>query len=252
MNLELAISTYENDSFTCLLRVDLEKKTGRALILLKPPQGSDSSGFAQGFVNWLEKDKETLNADPFLLANHVLSFYQYWSYSYVNWRKALYDMESQLGVTERAAVLEKTGYQTVSFDYDKLNQANALLRLAELLQSQASGNKISITTEEIRSTILRAELFLPNAAMVDRVSWRVLYNRITKHDSNSLKTIAVVTLVFLPPTFVSAIFSTGVFNFHADDGDHPQTISRWAWVYLLLCLLVTAVTVLLWRKKVDG
>jgi hypothetical protein len=160
----------------------------------------------------------------------------------------------------------------VSFDYDKLNvdlawlsrraaetslsvstvlhQATALLRIVEMLESfKSAPAKPSITTEEIRSTILRAELFLKNATMVDDLveSMRaVLYNRITKHDSNSMKTIAVATLFFLPATFVSSVFSTGVFNFHASEGDQPQTISRWAWVYLLVCLLLTAVTLLLW------
>jgi Mg2+ and Co2+ transporter CorA len=33
----------------------------------------------------------------------------------------------------------------------------------------------------------------------------VLYNRINKQDADSMKTIAVVTLVFLPATFVSAV-----------------------------------------------
>lgn len=117
------------------------------------------------------------------------------------------------------------------------HQATALLRLAEALESYKSANEYttarlrghSATTEEIRSTILRAELFLQHATMVDSQveSMRaVLYNRITKHDSSSMKTIAVATLFFLPSTFVSSVFSTGVFNFHADEGDRPQTISR--------------------------
>ncbi|GAB1312069.1 hypothetical protein MFIFM68171_02279 [Madurella fahalii] len=223
------------------------------------------------FVEWLERNKAALKWDPLLIANSVLSFYQHRSYSYVNWRKDLYGMESRLGITEQAAVFKQNGYQAVSFDYDKLNvdlawlsrreaetslavstmvqQANALFRLAELLDREEKSGKPSMTTEEIQSTILRAELFLKNAAMVDGLveSMRaVLYNRITKHDSNSMKTIAVLTLFFLPSTFVSSVFSTGVFNFHASEGDQPQTISRWAWVYLLVCLLLTAVTLLLW------
>jgi len=286
LSLEIAMSTYETDAFTLLLRVDLVKKVGRALVFLKlrgcvrddqVPLSEDQ------FIRWLQRNEATLNNHPFLVANCILAFYQYRSYSYVSWRKDLYNMESLLGVTERAAVYKDTGYQTLSFNYDKLNadlarlsrqaadttlsvstmlhHATALLRLAELVESKdkstfgtsaaSSAWPSSYTKEEIRSTILRAELFLKNAAMVDRLveSMRaVLYNRITKHDSNSMKTIAVVTLFFLPSTFVSAVFSTGVFNFRADEGDNqqPQTITRWAWVYLLVCLLLTFLTLLLW------
>jgi hypothetical protein len=75
----------------------------------------------------------------------------------------------------------------------------------------------------------------------------VLYNRINKQDTDSMKTIAVVTLVFLPATFVSAIFSTGIFNFHASDPpDHPRTVSKYGWVYLLVCLLSTSLTIISW------
>ena len=74
-----------------------------------------------------------------------------------------------------------------------------------------------------------------------------LYNRINKSDTRSMKTIAVVTLFFLPATFVSAIFSTGIFNFQA--GENPgreRVISRYGWVYLLVTLLFTGLTLIVW------
>ena len=37
-------------------------------------------------------------------------------------------------------------------------------------------------------------------------------------DSASMKTIALLTLVFLPPTFIYAIFSMPFFNYDADAG----------------------------------
>ncbi|GAB1319334.1 hypothetical protein MFIFM68171_09544 [Madurella fahalii] len=107
----------------------------------------------------------------------------------------MYGMESRLGVTEQAVTFRRTGYETISFDYDKLNidlawfsrqaaetllsvstildQVTALFRLAQLIESyksaaaghELSSVKPSITTEDIRSTILRAELFLKNSTM---------------------------------------------------------------------------------------
>lgn len=75
----------------------------------------------------------------------------------------------------------------------------------------------------------------------------VLYNRINKQESQSMKAIAVVTLFFLPATFVSAVFSTGIFNFQVSDPlDKPRTISKYDWVYLLTCVLSTIFTLLSW------
>ena len=41
-----------------------------------------------------------------------------------------------------------------------------------------------------------------------------------------MKTIAVVTLVFLPATLVSTAFSAGVFNFQANPGKQHDTPGR--------------------------
>jgi len=75
----------------------------------------------------------------------------------------------------------------------------------------------------------------------------VLYNRVSKQDTDSMKTIAVVTLVFLPATLVSTVFSTGIFNFHASESpDSPKTVSKYGWIYLLLCILLTMLTLSSW------
>jgi hypothetical protein len=274
--LELSMSNYENDSFTLLLRYDIETGHVRAVVFLKlhdPLRGKKEAITIKNFTSYLDQQAPALRGDPFLIANCVLSFYQHhFSVDYAKWRADLYGVEAKLGVTERAAIFKNAGYEGVSFDYDTLNarvawlaaraadttlsastlrdQASALLRLSDLLEDQrGSKQKISQRREEIQSTILRADLYLRNSVMVDAAltSMRaVLYNRITKHDSNSMKTIAVVTLFFLPGTFVSAIFSTGVFNFFANKDEQNQTISRWAWVYLLTCLLLTAIVLVLW------
>jgi len=102
----------------------------------------------------------------------------------------------------------------------------------------------------VHATIIRAELFLKNIKLAQdiiRSLSAALYNRINKQDTDSMKTIAVVTLVFFPATFVFAIFSTGIFNFHASESpDDPRKISKYGWIYLLICVLSTALTLLSW------
>jgi hypothetical protein len=188
-------------------------------------------------------------------------------------------MESRLGVTRDGSYLRSSGYAAIDHDFTLLNADLAgivkkaadtelsastvhehakciqrLIGICEDLETPSNNNSVprifSVQREEIQSTIIRAELYLKHMKMTKDVLQSltaVLYNRISKQDTDSMKTIAVVTLVFLPATFVSAIFSTGIFNFHATESpENPRIVSRFGWVYLLACVLSTALTLISW------
>lgn len=67
-----------------------------------------------------------------------------------------------------------------------------------------------------------------------------------KHDTQTMKTITYVTLLFLPSTFVSTLFSMEIFDFSSDlqDGGHI-TITRHGWVFLAVALPLTFMTIAL-------
>ncbi len=143
-HLEIAMSTFENDSFFCLLRYELKTKKSKVLIFLKARDylRRDWLLLPHHLMAWFDLNRATLHRHPLMILNSLLEF--------------------------------------------------------------------------IHATIIRAELYLRHVKMAQtslQSLSAVLYNRINKQDTDSMKTIAVVTLVFLPATFVSAIFSTGVFNF---------------------------------------
>lgn len=141
-----------------------------------------------------------------------------------------------------------------------LEHAKALQRIVRICEmyekpsrSRQDTDILSITSEqqeEIQSTITRAELYLKHMKFMQDVLQSltaVLYNRISKNDTRSMKTIAVVTLFVLPSTLVSSIFSTGIFNFHDNESAaNPQVVSSYGWVYLLTCLLLTLVALAAW------
>ncbi|KAI0154579.1 hypothetical protein GGR57DRAFT_502326 [Xylariaceae sp. FL1272] len=79
------------------------------------------------------------------------------------------------------------------------------------------------------------------AEMDSRVSMRI--GQAAKEDSSTMKTLAFITTLFLPATFISAIFSTSFFRFGNDGG---WDVSDKFWVYWATALPVTALTVLLW------
>jgi hypothetical protein len=66
----------------------------------------------------------------------------------------------------------------------------------------------------------------------------------------TMQTIAVVTMLFLPATFIATLFSTSFFNFQASDG---PVVSRWVWLYVLVTLTTTVAIQGIWflntRKK---
>ncbi|KAF3218167.1 hypothetical protein TWF106_007761 [Orbilia oligospora] len=66
----------------------------------------------------------------------------------------------------------------------------------------------------------------------------------SKRDSSSMKTIAVLTIVFLPGTFVSALFAMPVLNWEAKS--YPEVTTDKFWVYWAVTLPMTLLVILTW------
>jgi Mg2+ and Co2+ transporter CorA len=74
----------------------------------------------------------------------------------------------------------------------------------------------------------------------------------TRRDSFAMKTIAVLTMLYLPATFVSSVFGT---NFFAATGDGPgrsTVVSRNWWVGAVVAVGLTTVTLGVWVWAVRG
>ncbi|AEO53672.1 hypothetical protein MYCTH_2295331 [Thermothelomyces thermophilus ATCC 42464] len=71
------------------------------------------------------------------------------------------------------------------------------------------------------------------------------FNNIARQDNSVMKSIALLTMVFLPATFISAIFSTTFFSF----GEENKTweVSDKLWIYWATTIPATIVTVVLWQ-----
>ncbi|KAF2732009.1 hypothetical protein EJ04DRAFT_497713 [Polyplosphaeria fusca] len=74
-----------------------------------------------------------------------------------------------------------------------------------------------------------------------------------KIDSGAMRTIAEVTMAFLPPTFLSAIFSTSFFNYTPGEGAEPSrwSVSSMFWIYWVFAIPLTGLTMAawVWRKE---
>jgi hypothetical protein len=61
------------------------------------------------------------------------------------------------------------------------------------------------------------------------------------HDSNSMKTIAVMTMLFLPATFYAALFAVPSLQW-----DQPTVVGNRFWIYWAVTIPTTFVVVVVW------
>jgi hypothetical protein len=66
----------------------------------------------------------------------------------------------------------------------------------------------------------------------------------SKPDSTSMKTLAAVTVTFLPATFVSSLFAMPLFNWDAQG--NSQVIKHRFWIYWAVTAPLTIATLIIW------
>jgi Mg2+ and Co2+ transporter CorA len=71
--------------------------------------------------------------------------------------------------------------------------------------------------------------------------------RKTRRDTTSMKTIATLTMFYLPATFVCSLFGTNFFALNTNGGGRPVFVvfELW-WVYLLVVIPLTLLTFGIW------
>ena len=103
------------------------------------------------------------------------------------------------------------------------------------LSIQLAESSLQIS-EAIRSDNLAMKAIAENSRIIAEESKIVATESLRKNDA--MRSIAVVTMLFLPPTFIATLFSTSFFNLQSQDG---PVVSPWIWLYILLTAVLTAV-----------
>lgn len=70
------------------------------------------------------------------------------------------------------------------------------------------------------------------------------FNVVNQQDTKAVRIISIVTLTFLPATFVSTLFSMSFFNY--DQERERWKMSGWIWVYFVIAVPLTALTIAAW------
>ncbi|KAK4233674.1 hypothetical protein C8A03DRAFT_38605 [Achaetomium macrosporum] len=159
------------------------------------------------------------------------------------------ELASNLGKTFEA--LRKRGRGELE---DRLIQYPSVLReavqaLSFILETLEYEVKVAAPRIEAQQTMLDGQTNI----MIANNSYRVAEE--ARRDSASMKTIAVVTLVFLPGTFVAAIFSMSMFQWMPDedsnddmakDKDSSRIVSQWFWLYWAITVPLTIGILICW------
>ncbi|KAF2244153.1 hypothetical protein BU26DRAFT_522857 [Trematosphaeria pertusa] len=74
----------------------------------------------------------------------------------------------------------------------------------------------------------------------------------SRKDSNNMRSIAIVGLVYLPGTFVSGLFGMNFFDFNVDSGRQTWAVSEKLWLYWAITVPLTLATILLWVVAFHG
>ncbi|KAF1813278.1 hypothetical protein P152DRAFT_434213 [Eremomyces bilateralis CBS 781.70] len=67
-----------------------------------------------------------------------------------------------------------------------------------------------------------------------------------KKDSATMKTIAILTMAFLPATFTSTVFGMTFFDYSPSNGNQSWTVSGKFWIYWVTAIPLTILTILVW------
>ncbi|KAG2012665.1 hypothetical protein GB937_007014 [Aspergillus fischeri] len=74
------------------------------------------------------------------------------------------------------------------------------------------------------------------------------FNLVSQKDGAMMKTVAVVSMLYLPGTFISGLFGTNFFNLSNDGGAKSWIMSGNFWLYWVITLPLTLATVLVWAS----
>ncbi|KAM0723999.1 hypothetical protein Q7P37_000990 [Cladosporium fusiforme] len=113
--------------------------------------------------------------------------------------------------------------------------------------SQATISKFQYQMVAFQSTKLRLSSLEKRIANVISLSFNLVTqrdSRLLKHDSNAMKAIALLTLIFLPMTGIASLFDTPFFE--VSGGVINVALSFWVFWLITICLTVAMIVFWLW------
>ena len=110
-------------------------------------------------------------------------------------------------------------------------------------QLQHMAVQVGTLSQRIRMHLAIVEARLSQASARNLVA----ISEETKRDSMAMKTIAAVTMLFLPGTFTASLFAMPFFGTSSGNGQGEEfEVSKWFWVYVAITVPLTLMVLLAW------
>ncbi|KAF6824563.1 hypothetical protein CPLU01_10761 [Colletotrichum plurivorum] len=149
--------------------------------------------------------------------------------------KSLSPLDQREGDSERQQTVAHVGrkmkkrLEDIIREYDdKLDECNMVISNTSLAM-QTVWNHIARQDSAVNPEISKGNIVIA---------------RDTRHESAQMRTIAILTMIYLPLLSVAAIFSMDMFNWEAEDGE--SIVSRHIWLFAALAVGLTFLTLLAW------
>ncbi|KAF2653539.1 hypothetical protein K491DRAFT_694591 [Lophiostoma macrostomum CBS 122681] len=158
--------------------------------------------------------------------------------------------------TELGLFLQKTARELDSFysktrDVDFLRHSKAV---TQYIEAQTNLFSSMLAQTELLDKRVHTDLDLSlnlTAQEENRISRAIAEESFivalaTWRDSAAMRTIAYVTLIFLPPTFVATLFSMTFFDW-SPEPPNTRIIAKHFWIYWVVSVPLTVVVWIIWR-----
>lgn len=158
----------------------------------------------------------------------------------------LLDLERPQSMDEISAELrEAIEYSTSSIT----NHGDFVRTLKDRVQSQLEvvcSPSPQPSNLELTNTHLKIYSFI--AQYDARISAKIAVS--AGRDSTAMKTLAFITAVFLPGSYVASLFSISMFDWQASNSSSSNglSVSSYIWVYWVVTIPLTLLVMIVWRK----
>ncbi|KAK0648507.1 hypothetical protein B0T16DRAFT_408321 [Cercophora newfieldiana] len=111
-----------------------------------------------------------------------------------------------------------------------------------------AGEYLDRTVDEYGAMVRRCEGMLEQVSM----TFQMETSSIARQEVNKMKALAILTMLFLPATFVATFMSMGLFEWHPKDGE--RVLSNYWWIYFLVAGVLTlgVFLVYFWSRLRDA
>ncbi|KUJ07168.1 uncharacterized protein LY89DRAFT_691967 [Mollisia scopiformis] len=165
------------------------------------------------------------------------------------------DEFQQSSTSHESTLVDERLHLLLRFCESNLIETNTLIKQCNVLL-QVFYQYMAQKDAKVNIELARSSAAIAKASKEDSAIMRTIALE-SKKDSTAMKTISILGMVFLPGTFIAAVFAMPVFDWDADGAPVMKPASRYYWaitVPLTVTILLTWCLMILlpWNKWIDG